>query len=200
MQVTIIGDLLCLMGAIAIIGYLQAGSSVRGWMPIFMYSMPVTAVSAVLMSLIALAVDRPGIFVAGRGGLFGYWASHHWAWVLYLAVVPGLVGHTGFNTLLRFFSPLVISMAFPLEPLIGSIMGFLAGLSDVPGILTWLGGAATVGALMYNTYCESRRTANRQRKAAVDAATAESLGDNGGVEMAAFTIADDGDELFVDES
>ena len=202
MQVTVLGDVMCLLGAVAIIGYLQAGAAVRGWMPIFVYAFPVTAVSAVLLTLVAFAVDRVSPFTTGANGAFGYLSSKLGWWVLYLAVGPGLVGHTGFNTLLRFFSPLVISMAFPFEPLVGSVIGLALGLEKVPGALTWLGGAMIVAALAYNTYCESARVATRAKKAAVSQAMAGALSEDAGVEMAAFTIAEDGveDDFFVDQS
>ncbi len=41
----------------------------------------------------------------------------------YLAVVPGIVGHTGLNTVLKYLSPLVISLSTTTEPLIGACMG-----------------------------------------------------------------------------
>lgn len=197
-----IGDVMCFLGAVAIIGYLQAGAAVRGWMPIFVYALPVTAVAAALLTLAAFAVDRAAPFARGAGGAFGYFASPLGWWVLYLAVGPGLVGHTGFNTLLRFFSPLVISMAFPFEPLVGSVIGLALGLEKVPGPLTWLGGAMIVGALAYNTYCESARVATRAKKVAVSQAMAGALNEDASVEMAAFTIAEDGeeDDFFVDQS
>jgi drug/metabolite transporter (DMT)-like permease len=193
---------MALFGAVAIVGYLQAGSAVRGWMPIFIYALPVTAVSAVLLSLVAFLVDKLSLFAAGSTGIFGYFASSHGWWVLYLAVVPGLVGHTGFNTLLRFFSPLVISMAFPFEPLVGSVIGAALGLEKVPGVLTWLGGSMIVCALIYNTYYESRRAAVRQKKATVSQVMAGAMNDHESMEMAAFTIADTADEtdFFVDQN
>lgn len=106
------GDLLALLGAFAIIGYLQAGAAVRKWMPIFVYALPVTFVSAVLLTLVALLVDKADIFARGKGGIFGYVASWHGWWVLYLAMVPGLVGHTGLNTLLRCAAPRGIDLAW----------------------------------------------------------------------------------------
>lgn len=56
----------------------------------------------------------------------------------------GLVGHTGFNALLRFFPPLVITMAIPLESIIGSMLGWVFGVSDIPGVWTWVGGLVMV--------------------------------------------------------
>ena len=132
------------MGAISIIGYLHVGRKLRGWMPIFLYALPVTAVAAVVSTLAAMLLEGAALAQLGSQGAFGYFDRQHFGWIFYLACGPGIVGHTGFNTLLRFFPPLVISMAFPLEPVIGSIMGAAAGVSDLPDPLTWIGGGIMV--------------------------------------------------------
>lgn len=44
MQVTILGDLASVAGAISVIGYLMVGQRLRAWMPIFLYACPVTGV------------------------------------------------------------------------------------------------------------------------------------------------------------
>ena len=41
----------------------------------------------------------------------------------YLAIVPGIVGHAGFNTVLKYLSPLVITLSTTTEPLIGACIG-----------------------------------------------------------------------------
>lgn len=138
------GDLFSLMGAVSIIGYLHVGRKLREWMPIFLYALPVTAVSAALSTLAAILFEGTALLQSGPTGAFGYFDKKHFGWVLYLACGPGIVGHTGFNTLLRFFPPLVISMAFPLEPIVGSLMGAVAGVSELPGLLTWIGGSIMV--------------------------------------------------------
>lgn len=82
------------------------------------------------------------------------------------------------------------------------VIGWAAGKTHVPGVWTWIGGAVMVGALVYNTYCESARAASKQKRAAVNQVTTEALNDTETVEMTAFTIADedDADQVFVDES
>ena len=47
---------------------------------------------------------------------------HSFMVVAYLAVGPGLVGHTGMNGVLRHISPLVVSISLTLEPLFGSLL------------------------------------------------------------------------------
>lgn len=88
----------------------QVGRTLRKWMPIFIYAFPVTGIAAVQLTLAALAIERQSMFKAGEKGVFGWAADAHFApYVLYLALGPGIVGHTGFNTLLRYLTPLTVS-------------------------------------------------------------------------------------------
>jgi drug/metabolite transporter (DMT)-like permease len=199
--VTVIGDVFSLFGAISIIGYLHAGRYVRSWMPVFMYALPVTAVSAVVLTICAVLIEKTSWAGAGARAVFGYWRSGVFWYILYLALGPGIVGHTGFNFLLRFVSPFLVSMAFPLEPIVGSVLAWMAGLSPVPSALTWVGGAIMVAALTYCTYCESARVASRDKRRMVEMTTAETLNDANSlerVEMSAFTLDDEDDALVFD--
>jgi len=45
MQVTLVGDLVTLCAAVAIIGYFEVGQRLRAWMPIFLYACPATGTS-----------------------------------------------------------------------------------------------------------------------------------------------------------
>jgi hypothetical protein len=111
-NVTFVGDFFSLLGAVSIIGYLQAGRSVRSWMPIFLYAMPVTTVSAIVLTIVALLVEGTRITGVGPRSAFGYFNPAYLPWVAYLAFGPGIVGHTGFNTLLRFAFVIYFPTAF----------------------------------------------------------------------------------------
>lgn len=75
---------------------MQVGRHLRTWMPIFVYACPVTALAAALLTVGGLVVDSGGLVGADRHGVLGWLASASYApWVVYLAVGPGLVGHTG---------------------------------------------------------------------------------------------------------
>ena len=71
-------------------------------------------------------------------------------WVAYLSLGPGLCGHTGVNTVLRWIPPIVVSIALLMEPLLGAIIGWLwttevvIGLTTVVGGLMMMAGAITV--------------------------------------------------------
>jgi hypothetical protein len=87
----------------------------RSWVPTFVYVVPVTFSAALLQTLYALlfeinsfeskqalVVGNSGGFGSDLGVIFG-WLRPEYRWrVLYLGVVPGVLGHTNFNMLLRY--------------------------------------------------------------------------------------------------
>lgn len=46
----------------------------------------------------------------------------------------------GFNTLLRYMQPLIITLGCNVEPLIGSMLGWAVGVMAAPGAWTYVGG------------------------------------------------------------
>lgn len=169
-RVTWRGDVLSLGAAVAIIGYMHIGSELRKTMPLFLYAFPVTATSAAFSSFAAVVVGEP-LSVATRGAetvvlgdVFGWalaWPPRvlwrRFAVVAYLALGPGLIGHTGYNAALRHVSPLVVSTALALEPALGSALGWGLGVADAPGAQTCLGGAAVVCAVATVIVASARR-------------------------------------------
>ena len=142
--VSIFGDLMAFVGAVSIVGYLAAGRSVRGWMPLFLYALPVTLIGTVILTLWAMLQEGANLSLDEMGGSLGWMSA---AWILYvgyLALGPGLFGHTGINAILRWIPPLVISMTLIMEPVIGSVIGWFLETDVIPGHWTWLGGAMMV--------------------------------------------------------
>jgi drug/metabolite transporter (DMT)-like permease len=135
----LLGDALALIGAIAIAGYLLLGRTAqqRG-LGIDAYAGVAYAVAAaVLLPLPAIAglsyVDYPA-------ATFG--------WVLALALVPQLIGHTGINYAMRHLDPTRVATATLLEP-VGAALLALALFAEVPSLATALGASILlVGVLM----------------------------------------------------
>ena len=145
--VNLYGDFLAFLGAVTVVGYLVIGRMVRGWMPLFLYAFPVTAVSAVLLTGWAIYAEGLTFDLAEMTGAFG-WVSAAWVgYVAYLALGPGLAGHTGINAVLRWIPPLTISMILIMEPVIGSVIGWVVGVDNVPGVWTLVGGLLMVAGL-----------------------------------------------------
>jgi len=65
-------------------------------MPVFVYAFAVTGLAASLLTLAAMAFEGARLFQAGTGGCFGWAAdTRYLPKVLYLAAVPGVLGHQG---------------------------------------------------------------------------------------------------------
>ena len=168
-RVTWQGDVLSLGAAAAIVGYVLIGSELRKQMPLFLYAFPVTFFSAAFLSTAALVAGEP---VAEDGDAKSVWLGDVFGWafvngtsrflkrfvvVSYLALGPGLIGHTGYNSVLKHVSPLVVTMALTLEPVFGSALGFFLGVADAPGAQTLLGGVVVVCAVATVIVATARR-------------------------------------------
>lgn len=95
-QATLRGDMAALFASLCFIGYLLIGRRLRAWMPAFVYAWAVTGGAAALLTLGALAGEGARLGATGRRGALGWVADAHFLpFVLYLAVGPGIVGHTG---------------------------------------------------------------------------------------------------------
>ena len=128
-----------------------------------MYACPVTLVAAIVTAAASLATESVWVFASAEGhegeaggegdaharrALFG-WLLDPDAFVVvaYLALVPGMVGHTGPGAALRYVPPLVVSVSLTFEPLFGSLLGWAMGVADAPGWGTTWGGATLVLAV-----------------------------------------------------
>ena len=150
--VSLYGDFLAFLGAVTVVGYLAIGRMVRGWMPLFLYAFPVTLVSAIALTAWAIFSEGLTFNLDDMTGAFG-WISVTWIlYVGYLALGPGLLGHTGINAVLRWIPPLTISMMLIMEPVIGSIIGWIVGVDSIPQIWTLIGGVLMVSGLALVTF------------------------------------------------
>ena len=135
-SVTFFGDQLAFLGAVFVVGYLVCGRILREWMPLFVYAFPVTLIGGLL--LIPASWMLESIF--SSLGAFGYFTHSTLLWFVLLAFIAGVLGHTGLNYCLKYVSPLLICISVTLEPVIGSLIGWLFFSTGVPGLWTWVGG------------------------------------------------------------
>ena len=139
-DVTLLGDIAAIIGAVAVVGYLVAGRKLRQWMPLFVYTVPVTGIAAILLGIMSLIIEGSTFSMSQEDiSIFG-WISSSWIfYVFFLAAFPGIVGHAGISAVLRWFPPIIVSVAYLFEPLIGSIIGWLLGTTGIPSLWTWVG-------------------------------------------------------------
>lgn len=69
----------------------------------------------------------------------------------------GLARCAGFNTVLRYLSPLAVGLATTLEPLVGPLIGWLLGVMQPPGLFTYAGGALVFASTVVVTVASGRR-------------------------------------------
>ena len=139
-DVTLLGDIAAIIGAIAVVGYFLAGRKLRQWMPLFVYILPVTVIAAIFLAMMSMMLEGTVFSMSDENiSMFG-WMSSSWIWyVVYLAVFPGIVGHAGISAVLRWFPPIIVSVAYLFEPLVGSFIGWILGTTGIPSLWTWVG-------------------------------------------------------------
>ena len=163
--VTIWGDFLAFLGAMFVVGYIVSGRILRKWMPIFIYAFPVTLIGALLLIPASYAIEPD----YHKFGVLGWVEGEYFRWFLALALIAGLLGHTGLNTCLRYMPPLVVSTSVTLEPIIGSIIGHVLFNTGLPGFWTWIGGPILiVGIILVVVSSSEADTNNETSEVAVD--------------------------------
>ncbi len=129
------GDLLALLGAVSVVGYLLAGRRLRSHVPVLQYTSLVYSGTAVLLVAATLVAGDP--FTGYTLGTYGA--------MLMLALIPQVVGHSMFNWSLAHVTGTVVAISVMAEPVITSllavpILGELPNSTSVAGGLLVLAG------------------------------------------------------------
>ena len=135
-SVTFFGDQLAFLGAVFVVGYIVCGRILREWMPLFLYAFPVTLIGGLLLVPASYLLESD----YSEFGAFGYFGHETLVWFVLLAFIAGILGHTGLNYCLKYVSPLLISISVTLEPVLGSLIGWMFFSTGIPGMWTWIGG------------------------------------------------------------
>lgn len=142
----VLGDLLAFAGGIlAAIYRLLGRTAQRGGLAIGAYSAVAYGVGGLLL------LPGPALF----GFPFGLSAytqhnSAFYLWLVVLAVVPQLVGHTSTNWAVRWFSPTLISLLVLFEPVASSTLAWIL-FGEVAGPAVWLGGVVVLAGVALAT-------------------------------------------------
>ncbi|MCT1902848.1 DMT family transporter [Oceanobacillus sojae] len=140
------GDILALLGAIAVTIYFLSGQHVRKNVSLITYTFIVYSISAVTLTLFN---------VIQQENFFSYPASHWWIFIA-LAIIPTFLGHSLFNWSLKWLSTSTISMAVVFEPVGAGILAFLI-LNEAPTWAQFLGGTIIVIGLFLFILSTSRK-------------------------------------------
>ncbi|WP_152655439.1 DMT family transporter [Oceanobacillus sp. CFH 90083] len=140
------GDMLALLGAIAVTIYFLSGQHVRKNVSLITYTFVVYSISAIILTLFNLIRQE---------NFFSYPANHWWIFIAF-AIIPTFLGHSLFNWSLKWLSTSTISMAMVFEPIGASILAFLI-LNETPTWAQFLGGTIIVFGLFLFILSTSRK-------------------------------------------
>lgn len=131
------GNILALVGAVAMAIYVLIGRSLRtGGVGALPYS--IVGYSAAALALLPVAI------LSGTQ-LWGYSATT-WFWLFVITLGPQLLGHTVLNWALEYVRASIVSGAILAEPVIAALLAWLV-LSEKPGLATLLGGLVVLAGL-----------------------------------------------------
>jgi hypothetical protein len=81
-------------------------------------------------------------------GCFGFLHKDHLFINLFLnGFLASLCGSAGYIVSLLFFTPVVTTNAFLVEPFLAQMLGYLTGLDNLPGAMTLIGAVVTVTSI-----------------------------------------------------
>lgn len=142
-----LGSLLAVVGALGLAGYWVIGRKVRGDLPLLSYLWLVYGGAALTMLMVVLVSQTP---ILGYSG-WGYF------WMLLMAAVPQVIGHSAFNFALRFFPASYVGIVSQSETLLSALAAFIV-FAAVPMQGELLGSAIIIGGVLLATIGQTRRT------------------------------------------
>jgi drug/metabolite transporter (DMT)-like permease len=141
-----LGDLLAVCGAIAGAAYLLIGRKLRHKMSLVSYISLVYGMAAIVLII---------IMVSAREKPFGY-SPQIYLWLILLAVIPQLIGHSTFNWALGYLSAAYVSITLMGEPVGSTILAYFI-LHEKPNLIKLIGG----GLILAGIYIASRSEAEK---------------------------------------
>jgi drug/metabolite transporter (DMT)-like permease len=133
----VLGAALALAGSAAFAAYLLLVREVRADLSTRAIVTTTYTTAAVVLIVAALAAHQgpPSLHASGA-----------WGGILAMALVSQLLGHTGMNAALRWFSPTAVSFSTLLEPVIAAVLA-LALFGETLSTLAALGGVILLGSI-----------------------------------------------------
>jgi len=135
----LIGDVLAVIGAITIAGYLLTGRRVRQKLDLWPYVGLVYGACLFTVYVIAMA----------RGTVIAPQPQREMLIFTGMALGPMLIGHTGFNWALRYVPAYVVSLVAIAEPIgATALAAFLPGIGERPSVMTLVGGGVVLAGIV----------------------------------------------------
>lgn len=134
------GDLLAILGAVTVAGYLLIGRDLRPKVSLITYIFLTYGAAAVELLIIAVVTRQP----------FRGYTPNTYLMFLLLAVVPQLLGHSSFNWALRYLTATYVAVTVMGEPVGSTLLAWLL-LDEPPTVLKVAGGALILAGIWVAT-------------------------------------------------
>jgi len=131
------GDFLALLGAWGAAGYVMIGRKIRAKLSLIPYITFVYGIAAIILIVIMLIGSDP---ISG-------FSPATYTWLVLLALVPQLLGHSTFNWALGYLSAAFVSISLLGEPIGSTILAFIL-LQEVPTLVKIFGAILILGGII----------------------------------------------------
>lgn len=133
------GDILSILGTLAVAVHMLLGKSLRTHVSAFVYSYAVFLAAAAVLA----------VYNGTRGYPFVAYGWKEWGIFLLLAIVPTLLGHYVFNMLLQYMRATSVSMTVLGEPLGATLLAFVLLGENVSVVQAAAGCILLIGVWMF---------------------------------------------------
>jgi len=140
-----LGDILALIGAVMAAGYLIIGRNLRAKTSLIPYIFIVYGIAAITLVTLAVGSGQP---------LTGY-SGNFYLWVILLALIPQLLGHTSYNWALRYLSAAIVSITLLSEPIGSTVLAYFF-LNEAPTILKLFGAILILAGIYFASRKQSK--------------------------------------------
>ena len=131
------GDFLALLGAWTAAGYVLIGRRVRSRLSLFPYIFIVYGMAAMILIGLMIASGEP----------FSGFEPMTTFWLVLLALVPQLIGHSTFNWALGYLPAAYVAITLLGEPIGSTLLAYIF-LDEVPGVVLMIGAILIFGGIV----------------------------------------------------
>lgn len=147
----LLGTFLAISGAITVAVYFVIGRKLRGKLSLLPYIWLVYGCAAIVLLGLVLITGIP---------IIGY-SSQGYFYLVAMALIPQLIGHSSFNYVLKYFPATYVGIAVQLEPAFSAIIAFFL-FSEIPLPFQIAGSAVILAGVVLASLGQSRSQTNSQ--------------------------------------
>ncbi|MEO8609598.1 MAG: DMT family transporter [Chloroflexota bacterium] len=133
----LLGSVLAFTGAVCVAIYLVIGRKLRGRLSLLPYIWLVYGCGALILLAAVILTHIP---------ITGY-SSQGYVWLIALALIPQLIGHSSFNYALKYLPATLVGIVNQLEPVLSAVAAIFV-FQEIPGQLQLAGSAAILAGVI----------------------------------------------------